>query len=61
VLKPKTVALGRDAIDLYLAPHLGSIDLLELRPHHLDRFYAAITIGKRGKPLSPSSVASMRH
>jgi integrase len=55
-LKPKTVSLYRDALDLYLIPHLGHIGLLELRAHHLDRFYAAITIGKRGKPLSPSSI-----
>ncbi|MGH3739288.1 MAG: hypothetical protein ACRDT6_27365, partial [Micromonosporaceae bacterium] len=55
-LKPKTVALYRDALDLYLAPHLGSIGLLELRPNHLDRFYSAIAIGKRGKPLSASSI-----
>jgi hypothetical protein len=46
----------RDALDLYLIPHLGRIRPLELRAHHLDRFYAAITIGKRGKPLSPSSI-----
>jgi integrase len=55
-LKPKTVALYRDAIDLYLVPHLGNIGLLKLRAHHLDRFYGAITIGKSGKPLSPSSI-----
>ena len=55
-LKPKTVAGYRDAIDLYLAPHLGHIPLLELRAHHLDRFYEAIRIGKRGRPLSPSSI-----
>jgi integrase len=55
-LKPKTVALYRAAIDHYLAPHLGNIGLLELRAHHLDRFYAAIAIGNRGKLLSPTSV-----
>jgi integrase len=55
-LKPKTVSLYRSSIDLYLAPHLGDIGLLELRAHHLDRFYAAIAIGIRGRPLSPSSV-----
>jgi hypothetical protein len=37
-LKPKTAALYRDALDLYLIPHLGEIRVLELRPHHLDRF-----------------------
>jgi integrase len=55
-LKPKTVALYRGALDHYLIPHLGSIRLMELRAHHLDRFYAAITIGVRGRPLSPSSI-----
>jgi integrase len=55
-LKPKTVSLYRSAIDLYLAPHLGEIGLLELRAHHLDRFYVAIAIGIRGRPLSSSSI-----
>ena len=55
-LKPKTVALYRQVLDLYLIPHLGEIRLLELRPHHLDRFYASITIGRRGRPLSSSSI-----
>jgi integrase len=55
-LKPKTVALYRQALDLYLIPHLGQFRLLELRPHHLDRFYASITIGKRGRPLSSGSI-----
>jgi integrase len=55
-LKPKTVSLYRSAIDLYLTPHLGHIGLLELRAHHLDRFYAAIAIGIRGRPLNPSSI-----
>jgi hypothetical protein len=55
-LKPKTVALYRQVLYLYLIPHLGDIRLLELRPHHLDRFYAPITIGKRGRPLSASSL-----
>jgi integrase len=55
-LKPKTAAPYRDALDLYIIPRLGEIRILELRPHHLDRFYASITIGKRGRPLSPSSI-----
>jgi integrase len=55
-LKPKTVALYRSALDHYLIRHLGTIRLLELRPHHLDRFYAAIAIGIRGRPLNPSSI-----
>jgi integrase len=55
-LKPKTTAVYRDAIELYLRPHLGGVSLLELRAHHLDRMYAAITVGRRGRPLSPSTV-----
>ena len=55
-LKPKTVAGYRDAINLYLVPDLGHIPLLELRAHHLDRLYESIRIGKRGRPLSPSSI-----
>jgi integrase len=55
-LKPKTVAVYRDAIELYLRPHLGGVRLLELRAHHLDRFYAAIEIGRRGRPLSASTI-----
>ena len=55
-LKPSTQHHYRDALRLYLIPHLGHIRLLDLRAHHLDRFYAAITIGKRGRPLSPSSI-----
>ena len=55
-LKPKTRSLYDDAIRLYLKPQLGRILLLELRPHHLDRLYAAIAIGRRGRPLSPASL-----
>jgi integrase len=55
-LKPSTAAHYRDALDLYLLPHLGPLRLLELRAHHLDRLYAAISVGKSGRPLSPSSV-----
>ena len=55
-LKPKTVVLYTDVTNNYLVPHLGSVRLLDLRAHHLDRMYAAITIGKRGYPLSPSTI-----
>jgi len=55
-LKPKTVALYADMAKNYLIPHLGDVRLLELRAHHLDRMYAAITMGKRGRPLSPSTI-----
>lgn len=55
-LRPKTVSVYRDAIELYLRPHLGAIRLLELRAHHLDRFYVSISVGRRGRPLSPSTI-----
>ena len=55
-LRPKTLSLYRDVMELYLVPHLGSVRLLELRATHLDAFYAAITIGKRGRPLSPATI-----
>jgi integrase len=55
-LKPSTRSHYRASIDLYLKPHLGDIRLLELQPHHLDRFYVAINVGRRGQPLSPASL-----
>ena len=55
-LKPKTVAQYRDMTENYLMPHLGRVRLLELRASHLDAMYAAITIGKSGRPLSPSTI-----
>lgn len=55
-LKPKTVSAYRDAINLYLRPGLGSVQLDALQPQHLDRFYASIRVGRRGHELSPSSI-----
>ncbi|MGB8385306.1 MAG: hypothetical protein WCG47_29380 [Dermatophilaceae bacterium] len=55
-LKPKTLVLYTDVANNYLIPQLGNVRLVDLRAHHLDRMYAAITIGKRGKPLSPSTI-----
>jgi hypothetical protein len=55
-LKPKTVSLYRDFTTNYLVPNLGEIRLLQLRAHHLDRMYANITLGRRGRPLSPSTI-----
>jgi len=55
-LKPKTISLYRDMANNYLIPHLGDVKLLELRAPHLDRMYAAITMGKRGRPLSPGTI-----
>lgn len=55
-LKPKTTALYRDMTDNYLVPNLGKVRLLELRAHHLDRMYSNIVLGRRGRPLSPSTI-----
>jgi integrase len=55
-LKPATLAQYRDFTKAYLRPHLGQIRLLELRAHHLDRLYAGITLGRRGRPLSPATI-----
>jgi integrase len=55
-LKPKTMSLYRDFTTNYLVPNLGEIRLLELRAHHLDRMYLAIALGRRGRPLSPSTI-----
>jgi integrase len=55
-LKPKTVMLYSDVVRLYLKPHLETVRLVELRAHHLDRMYAAISTGRRGHPLSPSTI-----
>jgi len=54
-LKPTTASLYADLTKNYLLPHLGSVRLLELRAHHLDRMYQAIAIGKSGRPLSAST------
>jgi integrase len=55
-LKPSTRAHYSDAIRLYLKPHIGHIQLRELRAHHIDRMYSAIALGQRNKPLTPSSI-----
>ena len=55
-LKPTTMALYTEFATNYLVPHLGGIRLIELRAHHLDRMYASITVGMRGRPLSPSTI-----
>ena len=55
-LKPTTVALYGALTENYLVPHLGTIRLLDLRAHHLDRMYEAISVGKSGRPLSTSTI-----
>jgi len=55
-LQPRTIALYRDFTNNYLVPNLGKIRLRELRAHHLDRMYSAIALGRRGRPMSPSTI-----
>jgi len=55
-LHPRTIALYRDFTNNYLVPNLGKIRLRELRAHHLDRMYSAIALGRRGRPMSPSTI-----
>jgi integrase len=55
-LKASTRAHYADAIRLYLKPHIGHVQLMGLRVEHLDRMYAAIRVGVRGRPLSNGSI-----
>lgn len=55
-LRPSTRAAYEAHVETYIKPHLGHVELLQLRAHHLDRCYAAIASGKRGRPISPSTV-----
>jgi integrase len=41
-LAPKTVATYRDVIRVHLAPALGSLDLVGLRPAHIQALYTAM-------------------
>ena len=43
-------------IKLYLRPHLGSQRLVDLRPHHIDRMYAAILGDAERGELKPSTL-----
>jgi integrase len=63
-LKPSTEASYRVNLDSYLIPCLGSIPLANLRPSHVQKFYADLRREGRkgregrkdGKPLSAKSV-----
>ena len=55
-LKPKTVELYTGLTRNYLAPHLGQVRLLELRAHHLEAMYGGLKIGRKGRPLSPTTI-----
>jgi hypothetical protein len=50
------MSLYGDFTTNYLVSNLGGIRLLQLRAHHLDRMYANIAVGRRGRPLSPSTI-----
>jgi len=57
-LKPTTLHSYKRVIDAYLVPGLGLIKLQDLRPSHIQIFYADLltTPNKAGKPLSPKTV-----
>jgi hypothetical protein len=44
-LRPSTVQAYRSHIDLYLRPMLGTIQVRDLKPKHLDELYQAIAVG----------------
>lgn len=54
-LRASTRQSYRSHLDLYLLPRLGHVKLQELRPHHVDRFFAEVAGGTR-KPLSSASL-----
>lgn len=45
-------------IDDYLAPRIGALRLIDLerRPDHIEDFFTDLTVGVKGKPLSPASI-----
>lgn len=55
-LKPKTADLYEGLCRNYLLPHLGHVPLLQLRAPHLEVMYRRITVGARGRPLSPATI-----
>lgn len=57
-LKPSTEAGYRVNLDSYLIPYLGKIPLANLRPSHIQKFYADLRRegNKDDKPLSAKSV-----
>ena len=57
-LKPSTEASYRVNLNSYLLPYLGHIPLANLRPSHIQKFYADLRRegGKDGNPLSAKSV-----
>jgi len=61
-LKPTTASLYADLTKNYLLPHLGSVRLLELRAHHLDRMYQAIELApENNRRPKPWTVEQCQH
>lgn len=55
-LKPTTMDPYTGLANNCLIPNVGGVRLLDLRAQHLDRMYAAFPRGRRGRPLSPSTI-----
>ncbi len=57
-IRPSTFTSYRSVMDHYVVPRLGTVRLSALTPAQLGRFYAELGAsgGKRGGPLSPTTV-----
>lgn len=59
-LKPSTLASYREAIELYFAPGLGHIRLIDLRPDHFRDLYAAMRLINREAEPSAGQAETLR-
>lgn len=57
-LRESTRRCYQHHIDDYLAPRIGALRLVDLerRPDHIEDFFTDLTVGVKGKPLSPASI-----
>lgn len=57
-IRPTTARSYRGHLDHYLIPHLGHVRLTELRPHHIDRMFAAIRKANvdAERPVGPTTM-----
>jgi integrase len=58
-LKPKTTEGYEGVIKRYINPRLGKMQIVQIRPSHLQRFYTEISEsgGENGQPLSARTVS----
>lgn len=59
-LKPSTLASYREAIELYFAPGLGHVRLIDLRPDHFRDLYAAMRLINREAQATPAQTETLR-